>query len=155
MIKFSGKKKYLIRARPKFIGYSNSDLLVIDNMEPRRVFFFSLGVILLGVGAVGAVLPVLPTTPLVIASAFCFGKSSKRAEKWVSRNRYFGSYINNYKTKKGVPQDVKIKSLIFLWVMLVASMLITNQGYLYILLTMVGIGVSAHILLLKTMVNPE
>lgn len=124
-------------------------------MEPKRVFFFSLGVTLLGVGAIGAVLPVLPTTPLVIASAFCFGKSSKRAERWISRNRYFGSYINNYKTKKGVPQDVKIKSLVFLWVMLIASMLIANQGYLYILLMVVGMGVSAHILLLKTMVKEE
>ncbi|GAB6056740.1 YbaN family protein [Methanobacterium movens] len=124
-------------------------------MEPKRVFFFSLGVTLLGVGAIGAVLPVLPTTPLVIASAFCFGKSSKRAERWISRNRYFGSYINNYKTKKGVPQDVKLKSLVFLWVMLIASMLIANQGYLYILLMVVGMGVSAHILLLKTMVKEE
>lgn len=124
-------------------------------MEPKRVFFFSLGVTLLGVGAIGAVLPVLPTTPLVIASAFCFGKSSKRAERWISRNRYFGSYINNYKTKKGVPQDVKLKSLVFLWVMLIASMLIANQGYLYILLMVVGMGVSAHILLLKTMVKKE
>ncbi|MEW6009823.1 MAG: hypothetical protein CIT03_03180 [Methanobacterium sp.] len=124
-------------------------------MEPKRVFFFSLGVTLLGVGAIGAVLPVLPTTPLVIASAFCFGKSSKRAERWISRNRYFGSYINNYKTKKGVPQDVKLKSLVFLWVMLIASMLIANQGYLYILLMVVGMGVSAHILLLKTMVEEE
>lgn len=122
-------------------------------MEPKRVFFFSLGVTLLSVGALGAVLPVLPTTPLVIASAFCFGKSSKRAEKWISSNRYFGSYINNYKTRKGVPQDVKIKSLVFLWVMLIASMLIANQGYLYILLMVVGMGVSAHILLLKTMVK--
>lgn len=124
-------------------------------MEPKRVFFFSLGVTLLGVGAIGAVLPVLPTTPLVIASAFCFGKSSKRAERWISRNRYFGSYINNYKTKKGVPQDVKLKSLVFLWVMLIASMLIANQGYLYILLMVVGMGVSAHILLLKTMAEEE
>ncbi|QUH22586.1 YbaN family protein [Methanobacterium alkalithermotolerans] len=122
-------------------------------MEPKRVFFFSLGVTLLSVGALGALLPVLPTTPLVIASAFCFGKSSKRAEKWISRNRYFGSYINNYKTRKGVPLDVKIKSLVFLWVMLFASMLIVNQGYLYILLMVVGMGVSAHILLLKTMVK--
>lgn len=122
-------------------------------MEPKRVFFFSLGVTLLGVGAVGAVLPVLPTTPLVIASAFCFGKSSKRAEKWISRNRYFGSYIENYKHKKGVPRDVKIKSLIFLWPVLIISMLISNQLYMYLLLSAVGVGVSAHILLLKTMVD--
>ena len=90
-------------------------------METKRLFFFSLGATLLGVGAVGVVVPVLPTTPLVLASFFCFTKSSKRAERWISRNRYFGSYIENYQTKQGVPLDVKIKSVAFLWITLVIS----------------------------------
>jgi len=73
------------------------------------------------VGVVGIVLPVLPATPFVIVSAFCFGKSSKRFENWLSNNRYFGSYIENYKTKRGVPLDVKFKSIVFLWVTLIVS----------------------------------
>jgi len=99
-------------------------------MKTKRALFFSLGVILVGIGAVGVALPVLPTTPFIIAAAACFGKSSKRAEKWLSNNRYFGSYIENYKNKLGVPIDVKRNSLII-----------------------VGIGVSTHILLLKTKIE--
>jgi uncharacterized membrane protein YbaN (DUF454 family) len=120
-------------------------------METKRLFFFSLGATLFGIGAIGAVIPVLPTTPFIIASAFCFGKSSKRAEKWISNNRYFGSYIENYKTKKGVPLDVKVKSLVFLWLMLIlSSIFFFNQFYIFLLLIIVGIAVTAHILLLKT-----
>jgi len=120
-------------------------------METKRLFFFSLGATLLGVGAVGVVVPVLPTTPLVLASFFCFTKSSKRAERWISRNRYFGSYIENYQTKQGVPLDVKIKSVAFLWTTLIISCYIfQDKSYLLILLPIVGFAVTIHILLLKT-----
>lgn len=121
-------------------------------MEIGRVFFFSLGMTFLGIGAVGIVLPVLPTTPFVIVSALCFSKSSKRFERWISKNRYFGSYIENYKTKKGVPFDVKIKSIIFLWAMLLVSAFVfISNIYLQILLMVIGLGVTAHIWMLKTM----
>jgi uncharacterized membrane protein YbaN (DUF454 family) len=121
-------------------------------MEISRVLFFTLGLTFLGIGAIGIVLPVLPTTPFIIVSALCFGKSSKRFERWISNNRYFGSYIENYKTKKGVPLDVKIKSIIFLWVMLLVSIFFfISNIYIQILLMVVGVGVTAHIWVLKTM----
>jgi uncharacterized membrane protein YbaN (DUF454 family) len=120
-------------------------------MELKRAFFFSLGVTLFGVGAAGVIIPVLPTTPFVLASFFCFGKSSKKAENWISNNRYFGSYIENYKTKQGVPVDIKLKSIAFLWLMLILSCIFFfNQFYIFLLLIIVGITVTAHILRLKT-----
>lgn len=120
-------------------------------METKRLFFFSIGAILLGVGAVGVVLPVLPTTPLVLASFFCFTKSSKRAERWILSNRYFGSYIKNYQTKQGIPLDVKIKSIIFLWTTLIVSCyFFQDRNYLIILLPLVGVAVTLHIFLIKT-----
>ncbi len=119
-------------------------------MELKRILFFSLGTTFLGIGVVGIILPVLPTTPLVLASFLCFAKSSKKAEQWISNNRYFGSYIENYKTKQGVPLDVKIKSIIFLWVALIVSMVLFNQNYLHVLLMVVGIAVTIHILSFKT-----
>ncbi len=119
-------------------------------MDIKRAFFFTLGATFLGIGAVGVVTPVLPTTPLVLAAFFCFTQSSERAEKWISNNRYFGSYIENYKTKSGVPLDVKISSIIFLWITIIISMIFLKQYLLFILLILVGIAVTAHILLLKT-----
>ena len=121
-----------------------------NSIEIKRLVFFTLGATLLGVGAVGIVIPLLPTTPLVLASFLCFSQSSKKAEKWISNNRYFGSYIENYKTKKGVPLDIKLKSILFLWVMLVASIILMDQYPLHLLLILVGVLVTAHILTLKT-----
>jgi uncharacterized membrane protein YbaN (DUF454 family) len=119
-------------------------------MEPKKTVFFSLGVALVGLGAVGVALPILPTTPFILAAFFCFGKSSKRAEEWIENNKYFGSYINNYKEKKGVPVDVKRNSLIFLWLTLSISAILVNSLIVRLILLIVGICVSTHILLLKT-----
>lgn len=119
-------------------------------MEPKKLFFLGLGASLLTMGAVGIFVPILPTTPLVLAAFICFTKSSKKAEKWIQQNRYFGSYIENYRTKRGVPYDVKLKSVGFLWVTLMVSMLIFQRPILLIILPLVGIAVTAHILTLKT-----
>jgi len=119
-------------------------------MDPKRTVFFSLGVALVGLGAIGVALPILPTTPFILAAFLCFGKSSKKAEKWISSNKYFGSYINNYKEKKGVPVDVKRNSLIFLWLTLIISSILVNSLIIRLILLVVGICVSTHILLLKT-----
>ncbi len=120
-------------------------------MEIGRLLFFSLGMTFLGIGVVGIVLPVLPTTPFVIVSAFFFGKSSKRFENWLSNNRYFGSYIENYKTNRGVPLDVKLKNIGFLWVtLLVSAILFSSTWYIPLILFIVGIAVTLHIALLKT-----
>jgi uncharacterized membrane protein YbaN (DUF454 family) len=121
---------------------------MIKNMKRR--FFFTLGTILIIIGTIGILVPVLPTTPLVLASFICFSRSSKRAEKWILKNRYFRSYIENYKANKGVPADVKIKSIIFLWITLIVSMVIFFNFYRVLLLAVVGVVVTTHIYLLKT-----
>ena len=119
-------------------------------MNTKKVFFFSLGTIFVGVGAVGIFLPILPTTPFIIVAAFFFGKSSKRAEKWLSNNRYFGTYIENYRTKQGVPIEIKRNSIIFLWITLIISAVVANNILMFIILPIIGFCVSVHILLLKT-----
>jgi len=125
-------------------------------MELVRLFFLGLGVFFFGIGAAGAFIPVLPTTPFILISVFCFGKSSTKAEKWISSNRYFGSYIENYRDNKGVPLDIKLKSIAFLWITIILSLiLLFDKSYLFVLLIIVGIAVTAHIILLKTKIDSK
>ncbi|WP_428926799.1 YbaN family protein [Marinibacterium sp. SX1] len=62
-----------------------------------RVLWFCLGALSLALGAIGALLPVLPTTPFVILSAFAFGKSSPRVEAWLTGHRTFGPMIADWR----------------------------------------------------------
>lgn len=120
-------------------------------MELKRTIFLSLGIIFLVVATIGIFLPVLPTTPFVLIAAFCFSKSSKRAEKWILKNRYFGTYIENYRNKCGVPIDIKINSIMFLWLMLIISIfLFSNNPIVSLFLIFIGLAVTIHIYTLKT-----
>ncbi|HOI72284.1 MAG TPA: YbaN family protein [Methanobacterium sp.] len=123
-------------------------------METKRLFFLSVGSTLLGIGVIGIIIPVLPTTPFILASAFFYGKSSKRLDNWISNSPYFGSYIENYKTKNGVPLNVKLTSIGFLWLTLVVSaFLFSNTWYIPLILIIVGMAVTLHIALIKTKDN--
>ncbi len=123
-------------------------------METKRLFFLSVGSTLLGIGVIGIIIPVLPTTPFILTSAFFYGKSSKRLDNWISNSPYFGSYIENYKTKNGVPLNVKLTSIGFLWLTLVVSaFLFSNTWYIPLILIIVGMAVTLHIALIKTKDN--
>jgi len=104
----------------------------------------------LGLGAVGVVLPLLPTTPFVLLAAICFSKSSKRMYSRLQRSPFFGSFIENYRTKQGVKKSLKTISILFVWAGLVISMFTIQTLWISLLLTAIGGGVTTHILLIKT-----
>ena len=109
-----------------------------------------LGFLLLGLGALGVVVPVLPTTPFVLLSAFCFSMGNKKAHAWLRRSRVFGPYIEHYRTKRGISLPLKVGSIAFLWAGLAGSTFVVQAVWLYFLLGAVGMGVTIHLLLIKT-----
>lgn len=120
----------------------------------RASLLTALGLLCLGIGAVGALIPVLPTTPFVLLAAGCFGGSSPRLYGWLAQTRSFGPFLENYKSGGGVPRRVKVRSLAFLWGMLLLSVLLTRSVHLALFLALVGMAVTAHILLIKTSKSP-
>ncbi len=78
--------------------------------------WFIAGTICLFLGAIGIVLPILPTTPFLLASAACYYKSSPKMHKWLLNNKLFGNYIKNYQEGRGIPRKTKIIALTVLWV---------------------------------------
>jgi hypothetical protein len=84
-------------------------------MKIIRGIWFVVGTICLALGAIGIILPILPTTPFLLAAAACYYKSSPRMHKWLLNNKWFGEYIRNYKEGKGIPRKTKATALIVLW----------------------------------------
>ena len=114
------------------------------------MFFAALGFALLGLGAVGIAVPVLPTTPFVLLASLCFSASGGRCSRWLRGNRFFGPYIENYRTGQGVKASLKLASIVFLWAGLILSMLAMRAIWGYAALGAVGIGVTIHLLSIKT-----
>jgi uncharacterized membrane protein YbaN (DUF454 family) len=109
-------------------------------------------------GTIGIVLPILPTTPFLLAAAACYYKSSPRMHNWLLTNKWFGEYIRNYKEGKGLTLKTKITALTMLWVTIgfstvfILNRLLSAQLVLPMQLIMiaVAVAVSTHILRLPT-----
>lgn len=117
----------------------------------KRNLLIISGFICVGLGVLGIFLPVLPTTPFLLLAAAAFAKSSDRAYHWLMTNRWFGSYITNYREGKGIPLRVKITSITFLWITILASAIFFIENiYIKIMLILIATGVTIHISSVKT-----
>ncbi len=117
----------------------------------NNVVLFVLGTLFFAIGIIGVFVPVLPTTPFLLLASFFYLRSSKRMHHWLMNHRVFGSYIRNYVLYRAVPKPTKIRAILFLWTTLIVSMMLVDQLAIRIGLVVVGVAVSAHILLLKTL----
>ena len=72
-----------------------------------RLFYFCLGSLCLLLGAIGVVLPLLPTTPFIILAAFCFSRSSPRLHALLTNHRLFGPLIRDWEAHGVIPLKVK------------------------------------------------
>lgn len=116
----------------------------------KRTLLLTFGWVLLALGAVGVLLPVLPTTPFVLVAAGCFSCTSPRMHALLVKSRLFGPYIENYHTRQGVPMAVKVRSIVLLWLLLFVSMAGMRRLWLTALLMLVGTAVTVHLLMIKT-----
>lgn len=76
-----------------------------------RWAWFALGSLCVGVGAVGVVLPGLPTTPFLVLAAACFVRGSPSAYRKLLAHPQFGPLIRDFRAGRGVPRKVKYTAI--------------------------------------------
>ncbi len=117
-----------------------------------RPLLIIAGTLLVGLGIIGILMPVLPTTPFLLLAAACYARSSQRFYYWLLNNKWFGNYIKNYIQRKGVPLKVKILAITWLWITIGFSVVFAVEVFLVrLILIVIAIGVSIHILCLRTL----
>ncbi len=122
-------------------------------LNPFQRFLFVLaGTISLGLGILGIPLPLLPTTPFLLLSAYCYARGSERFYYWLINHRYFGEHISNYRDHGGTTAKVKAVSISMLWVTIsISAIFAVSQLWVRLLLFVIAIGVTVHISSLKTL----
>ena len=88
-----------------------------------RLFWISLGSILVGIGTIGIFVPGLPTTVFLILAAACYIRSSERLYNWLISNKTFGKYIKVFREGKGMPQKAKIIALAMMTIFILLAIL--------------------------------
>lgn len=112
----------------------------------------ALGVISLALGILGAFLPLLPTTPFVLLSAYLFAKSSEKFHQRLLNHKIFGQLIRDYNEDKSIPLHAKIIAIVTMWPSMLFAIfyIATDKLWLQILLATIATGVTIHILRYKT-----
>lgn len=111
----------------------------------KRAALIALGLLCVGLGVLGAFLPVLPTTPFLLVSLWAFSSSSKRLETWLLHHKRLGPRLVAWRTERVVPLPVKLTawgsmaaSLTFLlvvgasWIAIAGSASVMAIGAIYI-----------------------
>lgn len=132
--------------RADFRGASRS-------FKRRAIRWLLLGVggLSVAVGIVGIFVPLLPSFEFFLLAAACFGRSSPAAYRWLTTNRVFGKRFSDYKDQRGATIATKLVTLSMLWAGMGASVaLLQPPFWLDALLAAVAIGVTWHVLSLKT-----
>lgn len=112
------------------------------------------GFIFLGLGAIGLLLPLWPTTPFVLVSATCFSSTPKIKSR-IMKVPFFREHIENYKHRTGLSKKTVCISMFWLWGMLLLSMIAVRSELVSLLLLIVGAMVTFHILWMSKCRNKE
>ena len=84
-----------------------------------RPLYFTLGWTFFGIGFAGAFLPVLPTTPFMLVSLWCFSRSSPRFHNWLYSHKFFGPPLQQWHEYRVIPLTAKIVALLFMTIALI------------------------------------
>lgn len=117
-----------------------------------RWFLLVVGLLAVGLGIVGIVVPLLPTTPFLLLAAACFMRSSDRLYQRLIHHRWLGGYIQNYREHHAMTLQAKVSALVLLWGVIGYSACRVAQAWCpRFLLGAVATGVTVHLLRLKTL----
>ena len=81
-------------------------------MNIKKAFFVVLGCLSLGLGALGAVLPLLPAFPFLMLAAFCFAKSSEKLHNWFISTKLYKKNLESFVQGKGMTMKTKIRIMV-------------------------------------------
>lgn len=81
-----------------------------------RYLCLAVGVIATGLGIIGTVVPMWPTTPFLLLAAACFVRSSDRLYAWLVSHDHLGPYVRDFMSGRGIPLRAKRVTLTLMWV---------------------------------------
>ena len=106
----------------------------------KKYLLFSFGLLFVVLGVIGAILPILPTTPFLLLALACFANSSPRFHQMLLHNRWFGNALQQWEDDRSISRRSKIKAMILI-VITFALSIATLHGRLQLQLGLLTMGI--------------
>lgn len=92
----------------------------------KKYFYITLGFIALGLGLVGVILPILPTTPFLLLTSFCFAKGSERFHVWFTNTNIYKKHLESFVKERAMTLKQKVVLLSFVNFMLAFPLILVD-----------------------------
>jgi len=133
---------------------SPSPAVILHRSIAVRWSLLIAGSVFVSLGILGIFLPLVPTTVFFFLAAWCYARSSRRVYSWLLGNKYFGSYLRNYREGRGITLASKILSLSVLWITVSLSIVYGAEAWIArLVLIVVAVGVTVHLASIPTFVG--
>ena len=119
------------------------DMDLKPTTEPIKSFLYVVGGwICVGLAVIGAVLPLLPTTPFLLLASYCFYKGSPRLHAWLHRSKSFGPTLDDWHHYRGIRKTLKYRAVAMVAAVVTVSFVLSSlpDWLRLVLVVLVGIG---------------
>lgn len=94
-----------------------------------KIIYIVLAFFFLGLGALGVVLPILPTTPFLLLASYFFAKGSERFHKWFISTKLYRNHLEEFIRTRAMTLKKKLSILLPVSTMLVITAILINNVY--------------------------
>ena len=119
-----------------------------------KYVWLSVGCIFLGLGVLGVFLPILPTTPFILVTLFCFAKGSDRMHRWLLSTKLYQNHVKRFNETRSMTLKAKVIILAFASAMLLSGFYFSKSIYARIIILIV-LSVKYYVFIFKIKTVPS
>ena len=93
----------------------------------KKFIYLTLGLLSLGFGTAGTLIPVLPTVPFLMISALCFARSSRKLHQWFVSTKLYQENLADLTAGKGMTGKAKIRVMITVTALMAVGFLMMSK----------------------------
>lgn len=121
-----------------------------DLVAPVRWMYIGLGMGFVGLGTLGAILPVMPSTVFFILALWAFKRSSPRLEAKLLGHPMIGPTLRDWDENRAIKKRTKIVAITLIWACLGASSLMVTKPFVWVILGTTGVCLTWYLSTRKT-----
>lgn len=106
----------------------------------KKKLLIAAGLLSFVIGSVGVLLPILPTTPFLLLSGYCFTRSSESFDAWLKQTKLYQFYVADYAKNRSIPRNKKWKILLNIYVLMGLSIWMAPLLAVKVMLTLLTVA---------------